>query len=67
MTVSTRYAKPSMVNLPSYLGKAIFTQILSTPKPDDTKLDAETKKLEKEMVEIRDREDDKRELSAWHF
>ena len=67
MTVSTRYAKPSMVNLPSDLGKAIFTQILSTPKPDDTKLDAEAKKLEKEMVEIRDREDAQKELSAWHF
>ena len=48
MTVSIRYAKPGMVNLPSDLGKAIFTQILSTPKPDDAKLDAEAKKLEEE-------------------
>ena len=67
MTVSIRYAKPGMVNLPSDLGKAIFTQILSTPKPDDAKLDAEAKKLEEEMVEIRDREDAQRKLSTWHF
>ena len=57
MAFSTRYAKPNMANLPSDLGRAIFKQILSTPKPDDEKLNAEAKRLEKEMIKVRDRED----------
>lgn len=57
MAYSTRYAKPDMVNLPPDLGRAIIKQILSTPKPDDEKLNAEARRLEKEMLKVRDRED----------
>lgn len=57
MAYSTRYGKPNMANLPSELGKAIFEQILSTPRPDDEKLDAEARELEKQMIKVRERED----------
>jgi len=57
MAYSTRFAKPNMANLPSELGKAIFKQILSTPRPDDEKLDAEARELEKQMIKVRERED----------
>ena len=54
---TTRYTKPNMTNLPYELGKAIFEQILNTPKPDDERIDEEARKLEKEMIKVRDRED----------
>ena len=57
MAFTTRYAKPNMANLPSALGKAIFHQIMNTPKPDDEQLNRAAKKLEKEMIKVRDRED----------
>ena len=56
MTTTTRYAKPNMTNLPADLGKAIFSQILSTPKPDDDALEQETKKVERDMIKVRNRE-----------
>ena len=56
MAFTTRYAKPNMANLPPALGKAIFSQILSTPKPDDEKLNEEARMLEKEMIKVRARE-----------
>lgn len=56
MPYTTRYAKPNMVNLPKELGRAIFRQILSTPKPDDAKLEEEARMLEREMVKVRERE-----------
>ena len=46
-----------MTNLPPKLGRAIFDQILSTPKPDDEKINEEAKKVETEMIKIRERED----------
>ena len=60
MAYSTRYAKPNMANLPSKLGRAIFQQILNTPKPDDAKLDEEARRLKREMIKVRDREDAQR-------
>ena len=57
MTYSKRYGKPNMTNLPSELGKGIFEQILSTPRPDDDKLEAEARELEKQMIKVRERED----------
>jgi hypothetical protein len=42
-----------MTNLPKELGIAIFKQILSTPKPDYEKIDAEAKALEKKILEAR--------------
>ena len=63
MAYSARYAKPNMANLPPKLGKAIFRQILGTPKPDDEKLDAEAKLLEKEMMKVRNREDAQRKTA----
>lgn len=63
MAYTTRYAKPDMTNLPAALGKAIFEQIRNTPKPDDELLNEEARKLEKEMVKVRDREDAQRKAS----
>lgn len=63
MAYSTRYAKPNMANLPPKLGKAIFQQILSTPKPDDAKLDEEARRLEREMIKVRDHEDAQRKTA----
>ena len=60
MTDVSRYGKPNMTNLPPELGRAIFTQILNTPKPDRERLHQEALKLEKQMVMIRDRKDAKR-------
>ena len=46
-----------MTNLSPELGKGIFEQLLGTPRPDDEKLEAEARKLEKQMVKTRERED----------
>lgn len=51
-----RYGRPNMAALPPELGKAIFEEILSTPRPDDEKLDAEARMLEKQMLRARERE-----------
>lgn len=58
-----RYGKPNMTNLPSELGIAIFTQILNSPKPDREKMRAESKALEKKMLEARLKEDAQRNSS----
>ena len=50
------YNKPSMTNLPSDLGIAIFKQILNSPVPDREKMCAESKRLVKENVRVRERE-----------
>ena len=63
MAFTTRYAKPNMADLPPELGKAIFKQIMSTPKPDDEKKSEEARILEKEMVKVRDREDAQRKAA----
>lgn len=60
MAYSDRYAKPNLTNLPSELGKGIFKQILSTPRPDYSKMQAEAIALEKEMIRIRENEDAER-------
>ena len=60
MATSTRYGKPCMTNLPSELGVAIFQRILSTPRPDREKRRIETMEIEKEMLEMRLKEDDPR-------
>ena len=60
MAYSDRFAKPNMTNLPSELGKAIFRQILSTPRPDYSKMQAEAIALEKEMIKILEKEDAER-------
>ena len=51
-----RYGKPNMTNLPTDLGKAIFKQILETPKADEDTLERETKKVEEAMIKVRNRE-----------
>ncbi len=63
MAFTTRYAKPNMADLPPVLGRAIFEQILNTQKPDDEQLSEEARRLEKEMVKVRDREDAQRKIS----
>ncbi|MBQ4514770.1 MAG: hypothetical protein II969_17385 [Anaerolineaceae bacterium] len=54
------FGKPCMTNLPYDLGVKIFEQILSTPRPDYDKLHEEARRLEKEMIRIRDLEDAQR-------
>ncbi|MBP3803301.1 MAG: hypothetical protein J6I76_05275 [Oribacterium sp.] len=63
MAFTIRYAKPNMADLPPTLGKAIIKQILNTKKPDDEQLSEEARKLEKEMVKVRDLEDAQRDIS----
>lgn len=63
MAYTTRYAKPNMTNLPADLGRSIFQQILATPKPDDDRIHEEARKLEKEMIKIREREDAERKTA----
>ena len=57
MATATRFGKPNMTNLPSELGVAIFKQIMSTPAPDRDKMHAEARRLEKEMLKVRLKED----------
>ena len=63
MAYTTRFGKPNMTNLPSELGRAIFNQIMSTPRPNDEELDIETRKIEKEMLKVREKEDAQRNTS----
>ena len=63
MAYSTRFAKPNMTNLPTELGRAVFKQILNTPKPNDDALAAEAKRLENEMLKTRRHEDAQRTAS----
>ena len=65
MAVSQRFAKPCMTNLPPELGRAILKQILSTPKPDFERMSAEARRLEEEMVRVREEEEKRKEGNAW--
>ncbi len=56
MAESTRYAKPCMTNLPPELGRAIFKQMLNSPKPDEDEIEAKVRKLEKQMIAARERD-----------
>ena len=58
------YGKPCMTNLPYDLGKKIFEQILNTPRPDYDKLHDEARRLEKEIVRIRQEEGDAKRNSS---
>ena len=60
MAYSTRYGKPNMTNLPSDLGMKIFKEILEAPKPDYARMQEDATRLEKEMIEIRKRENAQR-------
>ena len=53
---STRYGKPCMTNLPPELGRAIFNQILNTPKPDFDAMEKKARALEGEMLKVREQE-----------
>ncbi len=39
-----RYGRPSMTNLPTELGRAIFKQMLNSPKPDEDEIEKKGKK-----------------------
>ena len=56
MNTKKRYVKPNMTNLPKELGRAIFEQILNTPRPDCEVLEMETRKVEKELIRVRKNE-----------
>ncbi len=60
MAESTRYGKPCMTNLPPELGRAIFKQMLNSPKPDEDAIEEKVRKLEKKMIEARKRENAQR-------
>ena len=51
-----RVCKPNMANLPAELGHGIITRILKTPKPDYSKMQEEATKIEKEIIEIMEKE-----------
>ena len=53
---STRYGQPCMTNLPTELGRAIFKQILNTPKPDYDAMEKKARALEAEMLKVREQE-----------
>ena len=55
-----RYGKPSMTNLPTELGRAIFKQMLNTPKPDMDAIEKKVRELEKYNLEVRKREESER-------
>lgn len=44
-----RYGRPSMTNLPYDLGKRIFEEMLSTPRPDREAMKKKADKMEAEM------------------
>ncbi len=60
MAESTRYGKPCMTNLPPELGRAIFNQMLNSPKADEDAIEAKVRKLEKKMIAARKRENAQR-------
>lgn len=60
MAESIRYGKPCMTNLPPELGRAIFKQMLSTPKPDRNAIEKRVSELEKYNLEVRRRENAQR-------
>ena len=49
-----------MTNLPPELGRAVIKQMLNTPKPDREAIEKRVRRLEKENLEIRKREDAQR-------
>ena len=51
-----RYGKPCMTNLPLELGRAIFNQILNSPKPDFDAMEKKARALEGEMLKVREQE-----------
>ena len=59
-----RYGKPCMTNLPPELGRAIFNQILNTPKPDYEAMEKKARALEKEMIRIIEQTDAEREAGS---
>ena len=61
---STRYGKPCMTNLPPELGRAIFNQILNSPKPDYDAMEKKARALEKEMIRIIEQTDAEREAGS---
>jgi hypothetical protein len=60
MADTIRYAKPCMTNLPPELGRAVINQMMNTPKPDREAIEKRVRRLEKENLEIRKREDAQR-------
>jgi hypothetical protein len=51
-----RYGKPCMTNLPPELGRAIFNQILNSPKPDYDAMEKKARALEEEMLKVMEQE-----------
>ncbi len=50
------YRKPVMTNLPKELGISVFKQILNSTVPNREKMNAESQRLLKENLKIREKE-----------
>jgi len=57
MANEIRYGKPSMTNLPPELGKRIFEQILNSPKVNWNEMHKKAQKLEKDMINELEKQD----------
>ena len=60
-----KYCKLCMTNLPRDLGVAIYKQILNSPVPDRERMRAESRRLVRENVMIREREIAQDAQSDW--
>ncbi len=67
MADTVRYVKPCMTNLPPELWRAIIKQMLNSPKPDEDALEARVRKLEKQMLEARKRENAQKSTTGMSF
>ncbi len=67
MADTVRYGKPCMPNLPPELWRAIIKQMLNSPKPDEDALEARVRKLEKQMLEARKRENAQKSTTGMSF
>ena len=47
---TVRFGKPSMTDLPYELGRRIFSQMNSTPKPDFTKTRKEVDEIKQKII-----------------
>ena len=56
MNNAARICRPNMANLPVELGRGIITHILKTPKPDFDKMQEDATRIEKEIIEILEKE-----------
>ena len=62
-TRTVKYRKPSMTDLPYELGRRIFSQMNSTPKPDFTETRKEVDEIKQRIIAERMAQSDKPETA----